>query len=162
MSHLSLQRDQQWMQAALDEAQLCLRSDSLDDVPVGAICVYENQIIARAHNRREIDRDPLAHAEVLCLRAASQVLATRFLSEVTLYVTLEPCPMCAGAIWLSRVQRVVFGAWDERAGACGSLLDIPRDPRLNHRPQLRGGILQSECEELLREFFVGRRGENLR
>ncbi len=161
MTHLTLQRDQQWMRAALDEAQLCLRLDSPDDVPVGAVCVYENQIIARAHNRREIDCDPLAHAEVLCLRAASQVLATRFLSEVTLYVTLEPCPMCAGAIWLSRLQRVVFGAWDERAGACGSLLDIPRDPRLNHRPQLRGGVLQGECEQLLREFFSGKRARNL-
>ena len=157
MTHLSLQRDQTWMQASLDEAQLCLRPDSPGDVPVGAICVYENQIIARAHNRREIDCDPLAHAEILCLRAASQVLASRFLSDVTLYVTLEPCPMCAGAIWLSRLSRVVFGAWDERAGACGSLLDIPRDPRLNHRPQLRGGVLQSECEALLREFFAGKR-----
>lgn len=162
MTHLRLQRDQLWMQAALDEARLCLRPDSIDDVPVGAICVYENRIIARAHNRREIDCNPLAHAEVLCLQSAAQVLATRFLSDVTLYITLEPCPMCAGAIWLSRVQRVVFGAWDERAGACGSLFDIARDPRLNHRPQLRGGVLQSECEALLREFFVDKRSENLR
>ena len=145
------------MRAALDEARLCLRSDAPHDVPVGAVCVLGDQIIARAHNRREIDHDPLAHAEVLALREAAQVLEERILVGVTLYVSLEPCPMCAGAIWLSRVARVVFGAWDEKAGACGSVFDIARDPRLNHRPQVLGGVLQAECEQLLQSFFRSRR-----
>ena len=149
------------MRAALDEARLCLRSDAPhdvpDDVPVGAVCVLGDQIIARAHNRREIDRDPLAHAEVLALRQAAQVLEERVLAGVTLYVTLEPCPMCAGAIWLSRIERVVFGAWDDKAGACGSVFDIARDPRLNHRPQVLGGVLKEECEEMLQSFFRARR-----
>ena len=153
--------DEQWMREALIEARKCLRSASgstlPDDVPVGAICVYQNRIIARAHNRRELDRNPIAHAETLCLQSAAQVLAQRHLNDVTLYVTLEPCPMCAGAIWLSRVSRVVFGAWDERAGACGSLFDLPRDPRLNHRPQVLAGVMQSECEAMLNEFFALRR-----
>lgn len=153
--------EETWMREALAEARQCLRSAPRsplpDDVPVGAICVYRNRIIARAHNRRELDSNPIAHAEILAIQAASQVLATRFLNEVTLYVTLEPCPMCAGAIWLSRVSRVVFGAWDERAGACGSLLDIPRDPRLNHRPQVLAGVLQSECETMLHDFFAQQR-----
>ena len=129
-----------------------------DDVPVGAICVYQNEIIARAHNERELLGDPTAHAEVLAIRRAAAHLKTSRLDGVTLYVTLEPCAMCAGAIWLSRVSRVVFGAWDDRAGACGSVFDIARDPRLNHRPQLRGGVLERECAELLRDFFASRRG----
>jgi len=157
--------DENWMREALIEARLCLRSNdggltrdsSLCDVPVGAVCVHENQIIARAHNRREADCDPTAHAEVLCLREAARVLNRRELSDVTLYVSLEPCPMCAGAIWLARPTRVVFGAWDKRAGACGSLFDLPRDPRLNFRPQVRGGVLREECAALLEEFFRERR-----
>ena len=148
-----------WMQEALTEARLCLRESSSlpNDVPIGAICVKDNQIIGRGHNRRELDYDPTAHAEVLALRSAAQSLKNWHLEGVTLYVTLEPCPMCAGAIWLSRLQRVVFGAWDTRAGACGSLFDIPRDPRLNHRPQVRGGVLETECAALLQEFFAQRR-----
>ena len=151
-------QDETFMRAALDEARACLRQDAPSDVPVGAACVLGGEIIARAHNRREIDSDPLAHAEVLAIRQAAQVLGGRLLPNVTLYVTLEPCPMCAGAIWLSRVERVVFGAWDDKAGACGSLLDIARDPRLNHRPQVLGGVLQAECEEVLRGFFRLKRG----
>lgn len=149
--------DETFMRVALEEARACLRSDAPSDVPVGAVCVFEGEIIARAHNRREIDGDPLAHAEVLALKHAAQVLGERVLSNVTLYVTLEPCPMCAGAAWLSRVERVVFGAYDDKAGACGSLFDIARDPRLNHRPQILGGVLRGECEDLLREFFRSRR-----
>jgi len=166
--------DEKWMREAIDEARLCLRNPNSSpvvsdphqpvptvsappDVPVGAICVFEGQIIGRGHNRRELDRDPTAHAETLALRAAAQQLGQWRLSGVTLYVTLEPCAMCAGAIWLARVDRVVFGAWDERAGACGSVFDITRDPRLNHRPQVRGGVLQDECAAMLGDFFEGQR-----
>lgn len=157
--------DEHWMSVALEEACLCLRSlpsvagepNLPSDVPVGAICVHQNQIIARGHNRRELERDPTAHAEVLALRGAAAALGDWHLSGVTLYVTLEPCPMCAGAIWLARLGRVVFGAWDEKAGGCGSVFDIPRDPRLNHRPQMKGGVLENECAALLEEFFRERR-----
>ncbi len=152
-------QDELWMRAALEEARLCLRAHEPSDVPVGAVCVFENEIIARAHNRRELNHDPLAHAEVLALKQASQVLEERVLCAVTLYVSLEPCPMCAGAIWLSRIERLVFGAWDQKAGACGSVFDIARDPRLNHRPQVLGGVLQEECESLLRSFFWERRAQ---
>ena len=154
------------MRLALHEAQKCLRASiqnskfkiqTPDDVPVGAICVLDGKIVGRGHNRREMDNDPTAHAEVLALRDASRVLESWQVSEVTLYVTLEPCPMCAGALWLSRVRRVVFGAWDEKAGACGSVFDLLRDPRLNHRPQLRGGVLESECVAILQEFFAQKR-----
>lgn len=167
--------DEHWMREALGEARKCLRGTAAStrsttqspsvnpqsaivnpqssDVPVGAICVHQNRIIARAHNRREIDADPTAHAEVLALREAARVLASRHLEEITLFVTLEPCPMCAGAIWLARVGRVVFGAFDDKAGACGSVFDLARDPRLNYRPQLRGGVLEEECVALLTQFF---------
>ncbi len=158
--------DEHWMQGALDEARKCLRSDlhpsSLifhpsDDVPVGAICVRQNQVIGRGHNRREIDNDATAHAETLAIRDANRVLDSWRLDDVTLYVTLEPCAMCAGAIWLSRIERVVFGAWDDKAGACGSLFDIARDPRLNHTPQVRGGVLEERCKAMLQQFFARRR-----
>jgi tRNA(adenine34) deaminase len=161
------------MRHALHEAQKCIRassfqypsSDSLKshsshahDVPVGAICVFDGNIVGRGHNCREIDGDPTAHAEVLALRAAAQALNRHNLEGVTLYVTLEPCPMCAGAIWLSRLSRLVFGAWDQKAGACGSVFDIVRDPRLNHQVETRGGILEAECQEQLRSFFSALRG----
>lgn len=153
-------QDEAFMRAALVQARLCLRPGAPQDVPVGAVCVLNGEVIARAHNRRELDHDPLAHAEVLAIRQAAQVLEERVLCDVTLYVSLEPCPMCAGAIWLSRIKRVVFGAWDDKAGACGSVFDITRDPRLNHRPQVLGGILRGECEEMLREFFRARRASS--
>ncbi len=165
--------DAHWMRAALLEAGLCLstgpRSQSvaapapdapvaaLCDVPVGAICVLQGQIVGRGRNRREADSDPTAHAEVLALREAAHNLGRWRLNDVTLYVTLEPCPMCAGAIWLARLERLVFGAWDARAGACGSIFDIARDPRLNHRPQVRGGIMESECAAMLDAFFARQR-----
>lgn len=163
--------DEFWMRQAIEEARRCLSTQSpteanrqssianrqSPDVPVGAICVLEGEIIGRGHNRREAESDPTAHAEVLALREASIHMKSWRLEKVTLYVTLEPCPMCAGALWLSRIDRLVFGAWDEKAGACGSLLDIPRDPRLNHQPQVKGGILENECAQLLREFFAERR-----
>jgi tRNA(adenine34) deaminase len=150
--------DEHWMRAALEEARKCLReTPSPSDVPVGAVCVLNDEIIGRGHNRREADSDPTAHAEVLALQEASRHLGRWRLDGITLYVSLEPCPMCAGAIWLARVARVVYGARDDKAGACGSLFDTLRDPRLNHRPQLRGGILADECAEILRTFFRSKR-----
>ena len=156
--------DEYWMRRAIEEARHCvlphpssLISHPSQDVPIGAICVRDGEIIGRGHNRRELDGDPTAHAEVLALREAAQTIGSWRLDGVTLYVTLEPCPMCAGALWLSRVDRLLFGAWDEKAGACGSLFDIPRDPRLNHRLQVRGGVLEEECKTLLKEFFQQRR-----
>lgn len=160
--------DELWMQHALDQAQKCLRADQTapdsifalpDDVPVGAVCVFEEKVVGVGHNRREIDLDPTAHAEILALREAASILGRSHLDGVTLYVTLEPCPMCAGAIWLSRISRLVFGAWDEKAGACGSVFDVPREPRLNHRPQVRGGVLESSCQTQLRSFFASLRQE---
>jgi tRNA(adenine34) deaminase len=163
---MSRHNDELWMREAIVEARRCLGETSslqppasgpLLDVPIGAVCVYENQIIGRGHNRREADGDPTAHAEILALREAARTLGQWRLDGVMLYVTLEPCPMCAGALWLARVERIVFGAWEPKSGACGSLFDIPRDPRLNHRPQMRGGVLKQECATLLEEFFQSQR-----
>jgi len=157
--------DELWMHAATQEARKCLetphsalRTPHSQDVPIGAICVFQNEIIGRGWNQREARNDPTAHAEVLALREAAARLGDWRLNDVTLYVTLEPCPMCAGALWLARISRLVFGAWDEKAGACGSLLDLPRDPRFNHRLQVKGGILESECALLLSDFFQSKRG----
>lgn len=159
-----MMNDEFWMREALQEARKCFEIHTSDfciqpslDVPIGAICILDNRIIGRGHNRREADNDPTAHAEVLALREASQSLQSWRLSDVTLYVTLEPCAMCAGALWLARISRLVFGAWDEKAGACGSIFDVPRDPRLNHRSQVKGGVLQDECAAILQEFFQSRR-----
>jgi tRNA(adenine34) deaminase len=159
--------DEFWMRQAITEAQKSLHPSSparrapvlhpSSDVPIGALCIYENRIIGCGHNRREADNDPTAHAEIIALRQAAHTLGQWRLKGVTLYVTLEPCPMCAGAIWLSRLERLVFGAWEPKSGACGSIFDIPRDPRLNHRPQVKGGVLETECAALLEEFFRGRR-----
>ena len=150
--------DELWMRAALEEAQNCIRpAPQPSDVPVGAVCVFENQIVGRGHNRRELSNDPTAHAEVLALQNASRQLGRWRLDDVTLYVSLEPCPMCAGALWLARVARVVYGARDVKAGACGSLFDVLRDPRLNYQPKVRGGVLEGECAAMLKEFFAGKR-----
>ena len=157
--------DFHWMRLALEEARLCLRSaldPSLpDDVPVGALCVFNGAIIGRGHNQRELSSDPTAHAETLALREAARALGASHMPEVTLYVTLEPCAMCAGALWLARAQRVVFGAWDEKAGACGSVFDVARDPRLNHILEVRGGVLEAECALVLRQFFQARRSARI-
>ena len=154
--------DEFWMRQAIEEAHKCLavhspHSEYSQDVPVGAICVFKNRIIGRGWNQREATSDPTAHAEVLAIREAAAALGDWRLKDVSLYVTLEPCPMCAGAIWLARLSRLVFGAWDEKAGACGSLLDLPRDPRLNHRLQVKGGVLPNECSQLLSDFFANKR-----
>ena len=151
--------DERWMRVALEEARLCLRGRDADgdDVPIGAVVVKDGVLVARSHNEVVLRCDATRHAELLAVRAAIEALSAPRLEDTTLYVTLEPCPMCAGALWLARVGRIVFGAFDAKAGACGSLFDIPRDPRLNHRAQLRGGVLEEECARLLGEFFAARR-----
>jgi tRNA(adenine34) deaminase len=142
------------MQAALAEARAALVTD---DVPVGAVVVDgAGEIIARGHNQREVTGDPTAHAEVVALREAAARRGTWHLDDVTLVVTLEPCAMCAGAIMAARVPRVIFGAWDEKAGAAGSVYDLLRDRRLPQRADVTGGLLAEECSSLLTEFFRGR------
>jgi tRNA(adenine34) deaminase len=128
-----------------------------NDVPVAALVVRNGEVLSRASNRTVRDQDPTAHAELLALRAAGAALGSWRLEDCTLYVTLEPCAMCAGAIVLSRVPRVVFGAWDDKAGMAGSVGDLLRHPRLNHRPEVAAGVLESECAALLRAFFAERR-----
>jgi tRNA(adenine34) deaminase len=127
------------------------------DVPIGAMIVHEGKAIAAAGNERELRRDPTAHAEILAIRAAAEALGGWRLPATTLYVTLEPCAMCAGAIVLARIPEVVFGAPDPKAGAAGSVLDILAEPALNHRPGVTGGVLSYECSALLRDFFTLRR-----
>jgi len=128
-----------------------------DEVPIGAVLVRDGDLVAGAHNERELRQDPTAHAEIIALRDAAGALGSWRLLDSVLYVTLEPCAMCAGAIVLARVPRVVYGASDPKAGACGSVLDVLGEPRLNHRPDVAGGLLALECGELLSEFFASRR-----
>jgi tRNA(adenine34) deaminase len=130
---------------------------SLGDVPVGALVVREGAVVGRGANRTVRDQDPTAHAEMLAIRDAAAALGRWRLDDCTLYVTLEPCAMCAGAIVLARLERVVFGAWDDKAGMAGSVGDLLRHPRLNHRPQVQGGVLAAGCGDVLREFFAGKR-----
>ena len=140
---------------ALDEAR---RAGVAGEVPIGAVVVdATGAVIGVGRNEREATHDPTAHAEVVALRAAASMLGTWRLDGCTLAVTLEPCPMCGGAAWLSRVERVVFGAWNEEYGAAGSLWDVLRDGRLNHRPEVVAGVLSDECAALLAEFFAERR-----
>jgi len=143
------------MREALAEAQ---QAAAAGEVPVGAVVVHDGHAIAAAANRTLRDRDPTAHAECLALRAAAAAIGGWHLGGTTLYVTLEPCAMCAGALVLARVDRVVFGAWDPKAGMAGTVGDLLRHPRLNHRPEVRGGVLAEECGALLRRFFAERRG----
>ncbi len=138
------------MEEALAEAR---QAAALGEVPVGAVVVREGAIVGRGHNRREIDGDPLAHAELLAIAEAARATAGWRLEGCTLYVTLEPCAMCAGALVNGRVERLVFGAEDPKAGFCGSLGDLVRDRRLNHRLSVTGGVLAGKCGELLKEFF---------
>ena len=143
-----------WMDHALAFAR---KAAELDEVPVGAVFVYENRIVAVAHNERESGRDPTAHAEILALKRASQALGRWRLSGGTLYVTLEPCPMCAGALVNARVDRLVYGASDPKAGAVGSLYNIVQDERLNHQIEVIGGVSKEECAKLLTAFFRAKR-----
>src|SRR5438876_7328989 len=131
-----------------------------EDVPVGAVILDEaGTVVARARNRRELDRDPTAHAEMVAIRQAATALGSWRLTGLTLVVTLEPCTMCAGAVTAARLARVVYGAEDPKAGAVGSLWDVLRDTRLNHRPEVIGGVLAAECGDLLRDFFAARRAD---
>ena len=150
----AVMNDHETMELALDAARMAAAAG---DVPVGAVILRDGEVLARAANRTVRDQDPTAHAEVLAIRAASAVLGSWRLEGCTLVVTLEPCAMCAGAIVLARVQRVVFGAWDDKAGMAGSVGDLLRHPKLNHRPQVRGGERSDECAALLREFFRTKR-----
>jgi tRNA(adenine34) deaminase len=142
------------MREAIVEAELAAAHD---DVPIGAVIVHDGEVIARGHNRREADTDPTAHAEILALRGAARQLGSWRLEGCTLYVTLEPCTMCAGALVLARLDRLVFGADDPKAGAVGALYDVPRDPRLNHQVEVVRGIDAERCGDLLRSFFAARR-----
>ena len=144
--------DERWMRAALEAAH-----EAGVDVPVGAVVVRDGTAVATAANGTARRQDPTAHAEVLAVRAAAAALGRWRLDGCTLYVTLEPCAMCAGALVLARVDRVVFGAWDDKAGMAGSVGDLLRHPRLNHRPAVRGGVLDDECGAVLRAFFARHR-----
>jgi tRNA(adenine34) deaminase len=147
-------RDEAFMRLALEEARTAY---ALGEVPIGAVLVIEGAVVARAHNLRETHSDPTAHAEVIVLREAAHLVDSWRLDGATLYATLEPCFMCAGALVNARAARLVFGAHDPKAGAVGSLADVARDARLNHRLEVRSGVLAKECGEILRAFFAARR-----
>ncbi|MEA2405399.1 MAG: tRNA(adenine34) deaminase [Thermoleophilaceae bacterium] len=154
MSVTFFPRDEYFMRLALREAERALEHD---DVPVGCVIAAGGEVIAAAPNERELRGDPTAHCEILALREAATRLGSWRLSDTVMYVTLEPCTMCAGAIVLARVPRVVFGATDPKAGAAGSVLDVLATPQLNHRPDVAGGLLAAESAALLRDFFAARR-----
>jgi tRNA(adenine34) deaminase len=146
--------NEKFMAIALEEAR---RAMDDGEVPVGAVVVCNGEVIARAYNLREGLQDPAAHAEMLALREAARKLGRWRLTGATLYVTLEPCAMCAGALVLARIDRLVYGCNDPKAGACGSIFDIVREPRLNHRMEVLCGVLEEECRSALKEFFANRR-----
>ncbi len=151
------ERDELAMGLAIDEARLAVAHA---DVPIGAVVLRDGEVIAARHNERQLTGDPTAHAEVLALRDAAAVVGHWRLDDCTLVVTLEPCVMCAGALVNGRIGRLVFGATDPKAGAVGSLYDIPADRRLNHRPPVTGGVRADECGQLLRSFFADRRSSS--
>lgn len=145
------ERDRFFMQQALAEAENAFH---VGEVPIGAIVVQDDRVVSRGYNRRETWRDPTAHAEILAIRQASALLAAWRLTGCTVYVTLEPCTMCAGALVLARVDRLVYGAADPKAGGVTSLYQIPEDKRLNHRMEITAGVLQEECSDIMRRFFL--------
>jgi tRNA(adenine34) deaminase len=147
-------RDEYFMRLAIREAQAAAEHE---DVPIGAVVVRDGEVVGSGHNERELRQDPTTRAEVLALREAARALGLWRVLDSVLYVTLEPCAMCAGAIVLARVPRVVFGCTDPKAGAAGSVLDVLAEPRLNHRPEVAGGLLAAECAALLTDFFGTRR-----
>ena len=149
-----LEPDRRWMNVALKEAE---RAFDMGEVPVGAAVVRSNEIVGRGHNMTEKLQDPTAHAELIAITAACQTLGTKILKGCTLYVTLEPCPMCAGAIVWARLDRLVFGAFDEKAGAASTLYNIPQDPRLNHRVEIISGLEADRATALLQSFFQQQR-----
>jgi tRNA(adenine34) deaminase len=145
-----------WMRMALREAERALE---MDEVPIGCVIVHDNKVIAKGHNLTEQLQDATAHAEMVALTAASSHLKTRYLNDCTLYVTIEPCPMCAGGIVWSRISTLVFGAYDGKAGACGTLYNITEDKRLNHQVHTIPGVLDRECASLVRDYFQDKRGK---
>jgi tRNA(adenine34) deaminase len=149
--------DEKYMQIAIEQAEIARANG---DVPIGAVIVYQNQIIGKAYNQREQLKDPTAHAEIIALTQAAAFLETWRLNDCTIYVTLEPCPMCAGALVLARMKRLVYGCDDPKTGAVKSLYNIVQDQRLNHRLEVTSGVLTDESSELLQEFFRKRRIEN--
>ncbi len=148
--------DQKFMQVAIEQAKI---AEDNGDVPIGAVIIYQDRIIAKGYNQREQLQDPTAHAEIIALTAAAAEIESWRLNECTMYVTLEPCCMCAGALVLSRMDRLVYGCDDPKAGACRSLYNIVQDERLNHRLEVTAGVLADECSELLQDFFQRRRVE---
>ncbi|TKJ36224.1 MAG: tRNA-specific adenosine deaminase [Planctomycetes bacterium B3_Pla] len=150
-------QDRRFMEAAIGAAEI---AEENGDVPIGAVIVYENRIIARAYNQREQLADPTAHAEIVALTQAAAFLESWRLHGCTIYVTLEPCPMCAGALVLARLDRLVFGCDDPKSGACGSLYNIVEDERLNHRLQVTAGVLAEQCSEQLQSFFKQKRSQS--
>ena len=154
MSPVFFPRDEYFMRLALRETERALERE---DVPVGCVIAREGEVIAAAANERELRGDPTAHAEILALREAATAVGSWRLTDVVVYVTLEQCAMCAGAIVLGRAPRVVYGTTDPKAGAAGSVLDVLHEPRLNHRPEVSGGLLAEECADILRSFFAPRR-----
>jgi tRNA(adenine34) deaminase len=151
-------QDHHYMQLALQQAAL---APAIGEIPIAAVLVHNGTVLASAHNYREVSQDPTAHAEMLVIKQAAAQLRTWRLTDTTLYVTLEPCPMCAGAIVQARITRLVFGAWDPKAGACGSIFNIPAERRLNHRVEVLGGVLEQESQTLLQTFFRRLRNESI-
>jgi tRNA(adenine34) deaminase len=151
------QQDERFMQAAIREAQI---AEENGDVPIGCVIVHQQCIIAKAHNQREQLTDPTAHAEMIAITQAAEHLQSWRLQGCTIYVTLEACPMCAGAMVLGRIDRLVYGCRDPKTGACGSLYNIVQDNRLNHRLEVTAGVLEQDCSEMLSDFFARRRLEN--
>jgi len=151
------QEDQRFMRVAIEAAGI---AEENGDVPIGAVIVYKNQIIGKAYNQREQLKDPTAHAEIIALTQAAAFLESWRLNGCTMYVTLEPCPMCAGALVLARLDRLVYGSDDPKTGACKSLYNIVQDERLNHKLEVTSGVLEEQCREQLQEFFARRREEN--
>ena len=149
--------DQRFMKLAIDQASIAADNG---DVPVGAVIVFENRVIAKAHNQRQLLNDPTAHAEIIALTQAAEAVGNWRLNGCTIYATLEPCPMCAGALVMARIDRLVFGCEDPKAGACGSLYNIVQDERLNHNMDITSGVLDTECGQVLSDFFKTRRDEN--
>ena len=149
-----LKTDEMFMREAIRQAKMAA---SCDEVPVGAVIVYERKIIAKAHNQIETLKDPTAHAEMIAITQATNYLSSKWLRECTLYVTIEPCSMCAGALVLARIPKIYFGATDPKTGACGSVINIADHKTLNHRMQVKGGILPEECSSIVSEFFQKKR-----
>lgn len=151
------EKDKVFIRKAIEQARL---AEENGDVPIGAVIVYQDKVIAKAYNQREQLSDPTAHAEIIALTQAAAYMKSWRLEGCTIYVTLEPCPMCAGALVLARIDRLVYGCEDPKAGACGSLYNIVKDERLNHRLNVTSGVFGADCSKLLQDFFSGRRGKN--